>query len=90
VLPLLRQRLNEAAVTLQVLIWLLEQFEFESLDLKQWFPKWVVPPPGGAVEKLQGGGEPEIGDWGATGEPVNSYISVVLLTLSDEMSYKTA
>jgi len=33
-----------------------------------------------------GGGEAEMGGWGAIGDPVNNYISVVLLTLSDQMS----
>jgi len=43
-----------------------------------------------------GGGEAEMGDWravkqkwavgGAIGDPVNNYIPVVLLTLSDQMS----
>jgi len=33
-----------------------------------------------------GGGEAEMGSWGAIGDPVNSYIYVVLLTLSDQMS----
>jgi len=28
--------------------------------------------------------------WGAIGDPVNNYISVVLLTLSDQMSQKNA
>jgi len=32
------------------------------------------------------GGEAEMGDWGAIEDPVNNYISVVLLTLSDQMS----
>jgi len=32
------------------------------------------------------GGEAEMGGWGAIGDPVNNYISVVLLTLSDQMS----
>jgi len=51
-------------------------------------------PPGGG-EKLQGGrwsrngrlggGEAEMGGWGAIGDPVNNYVSVVLLTLSDQM-----
>jgi len=27
-----------------------------------------------------------MGGWGAIGDPVNNYISVVLLTLSDQMS----
>jgi len=31
------------------------------------------------------GGEAEMGGWGTTGGPVNNYISVVLLTLSDQM-----
>jgi len=35
------------------------------------------------------GGEAEMGDWGAIGDPVNNYISVVLLTSSDQMSLKT-
>ena len=48
------------------------------ITLKQWFPKWAVPPPGG--------GEAEMGGWGAIGDPANYYISVVLLTLSDQMS----
>jgi len=46
--------------------------------LKQWFPKWAIPPPGG--------GEAEMGACGAIGVSVNNYISVVLLTLSDQMS----
>ena len=33
-----------------------------------------------------GGGEAEMGGWGAIGDPVNNYISVVLLTLSDQTS----
>jgi len=33
-----------------------------------------------------GGGEAEMGDWGAIGDPVNNYISVVLPTLSDRLS----
>jgi len=33
-----------------------------------------------------GGGEAEMGGWGAIGDPVHNYISVVLLTLSDQMS----
>jgi len=37
-----------------------------------------------AVSKV--GGEAEIGGWGAIGDPVNNCISVVLLTLSDQMS----
>jgi len=44
----------------------------------------VVPKVG--CEKLQEGGEAEIGGWGAIGDPVNNYISVVLLILSDQMS----
>jgi len=36
-----------------------------------------------------GGGEAEMGGWGAIGDPVNNYISVVLLTLSHQMSKKT-
>jgi len=31
-------------------------------------------------------GEAEMGYWGAIGDPVSNYISVVLLILSDEMS----
>jgi len=30
-----------------------------------------------------------MGGWGAIGDPVNNYVYVVLLTLSDQMSYKT-
>jgi len=33
-----------------------------------------------------GDGEAEMGGCGAIGDPVNNYISVVLLTLSDQMS----
>ena len=33
-----------------------------------------------------GDGEAEMGGWGAVGDPVDNYISVVLLTLSDQMS----
>jgi len=33
-----------------------------------------------------GGGEAKVGGWGVTGDPVNNYMSVVLLTLSDQMS----
>jgi len=33
-----------------------------------------------------GGGETEMGGWGAIEDQVNNYISVVLLTLSDQMS----
>jgi len=51
----------------------------------QWFPKWAVPPPWERWETL-GGGEAEMGDWGAIGDPVNNYIPVVLLILSDQMS----
>jgi len=32
------------------------------------------------------GGEAEMGGWGTIGDPLNNYISVVLLTLSDQMS----
>ena len=32
-----------------------------------------------------GGGEAEMGDWGAIEDPVKNYISVVLLTVSDQM-----
>jgi len=39
---------------------------------------------GGA--KLYGGGDAEMGGWGAIVDPVNNYISVVLLFLSDQMS----
>ena len=53
-----------------------------TICVGQWFPKWAVPPPGGG-EKLEGGGEAEMGGWGAIGDRVNNYISVVLLTLSD-------
>jgi len=49
-----------------------------TIGVGQWFPKWAVPPPGG--------GESEMGGWGAIGDRVNNYISVVLLTLSDQMS----
>jgi len=35
---------------------------------------------------LKVGGEAEMSSWGAIGDPVNNYISVVLLTLSDQMS----
>jgi len=35
---------------------------------------------------LKVGDETEMGGWGAIGDPVNNYISVVLLTLSDQMS----
>jgi len=31
-------------------------------------------------------GEGEMGGWGAIGDPVNNYISVVLLALSDQMA----
>jgi len=34
------------------------------------------------------GGEAEMGGWGAIGDPVNNYIYIVLLTLSDQMSWK--
>jgi len=53
--------------------------------LDQWFPKWAV---GGAVKQKWaiGGGEVEMGRWGAIGNLVINYISVVLLTLSDQMS----
>ena len=53
--------------------------------LNQGFPKWAVLPPCGRWKTL-GGGEPEIDDWGAIGDQVNNYISVVLLNLSDQMS----
>jgi len=33
-----------------------------------------------------GGGEVEMGGWGAIGDPVKNYLSIVLLTLSDQMS----
>jgi len=33
-----------------------------------------------------GGGEAEMGGWGAIGNPDNNYISVVLLTLSNLMA----
>jgi len=33
-----------------------------------------------------GGGEAEMGGWGAIGDPVNNYISVFLLPVSDQMS----
>jgi len=54
--------------------------------VKQWFPKWAVPPPWGRWETLTGGGETEMDSWGAIRDPFNNYISVVLLTLSDQMS----
>jgi len=65
------------------------------IGLDQWFPKWVVSPPWERWETLGGpwsrngrlgGGEAEMDGWGAIGEPVNNYISVVLLTLSDQIS----
>ena len=42
----------------------------------------------GAVKQKWGigGGEAEMDGWGAIGDPVNHYIFVVLLTLSDQMS----
>ena len=42
--------------------------------------------PLGAVKNSRGVCEAEMGGWGAIGDPVNNYISVVLLTLSDQMS----
>jgi len=45
------------------------------------FSRPVVPKVGGTV--LQGGGEAEMEGWGAIGDSVNNYISVVLLNLSD-------
>ena len=45
--------------------------------------------PLGTVRNSRGGGEAEMGGWWAIGDPVNNYISVVLLTLSDQMSEKT-
>jgi len=56
-----------------------------SNKLKQWFPKWTVPPLWGRWEPL-GGRWSRNGRLGAIGDPVNNYISVVLLTLSDQMS----
>jgi len=56
-----------------------------TIILVQWFPKWARPPPGSG-EKLWGGVEAEMGGWGAIGDPVNNYIYIVLLTLSDQMS----
>jgi len=59
-----------------------------KVRLTQWFPKWVVPPPWGRWSRngRLGGDEAEMGGWGAIGDPVINYISVVLLTLSDQMS----
>jgi len=56
--------------------------------LGQWFPKWAVRNSRGAMKQKWaiGGGEAEMVGWGAIGGPVNNYISVVLLTLSDQMS----
>ena len=48
-------------------------------------PKVGVPAPWGRWE-TPGGGEAEMGGWGTIGDPVNNYVSVVLLTLSDQMS----
>jgi len=53
----------------------------------------VVPKLGGTAPLVAvkqkwtiGGGEAEMGGWGAIGYPVNNYIYVVLLTVSDQMS----
>jgi len=40
-------------------------------------------PPNTLVPKV--GGEAEMGGWGAMGDPLNNYISIVLLTLIDQM-----
>jgi len=50
----------------------------ENIGLNQWFPKWAVPPPWGRWETL-GWRWSRNGRLGATGDPVNNYISVVLL-----------
>jgi len=44
----------------------------------------VVPKVGGAAPS-GAGCEAEMGGWGAIGDPVNNYISVVLLPLCDQM-----
>jgi len=58
-------------------------------------PKVVGTAPLGALRNSRerwskngrlGGGEAEMGGWGAIGDQVSNYISVVLLTLSDQMS----
>jgi len=51
-------------------------------------PKVGGTAPLGAVKQKWaiGGGEAKMGGWRAVGDPVNNYISVVLLTLSDQMS----
>jgi len=51
---------------------------FQNVPVSQWFLKWAVPPLRGQWSRN--------GRLGATGDPVNNYISVVLLTLSDQMS----
>jgi len=48
-------------------------------------PKMGGTTPWGRWENL-GGGEAEMGGRVAIGDPVNNYISVVLLSLSDQMS----
>ena len=48
-------------------------------------PKVGGTAPLGAVRNSRGG-EAEMSGWGAIGDPANNYISVVLLTLSDQMS----
>jgi len=51
-------------------------------------PKVGSTAPLGAVKRKWaiGGGEVEMGGWGAIEAPVNKYISVVWLTVSDQMS----
>jgi len=66
-------------------IWLLTENGEVRFGLDQWFPKWAVLPAWGQWENL-GGRWSRHGRLGALGDPVNNYISVVLLTLSDQMS----
>ena len=53
-----------------------------------WTPTKLPAPTNGSFKRVvpKMGGEAEMGDWEAIGDPVNNYISVVLLTLSDQMS----